>query len=159
MSLQLTATHHLAFAIDDATHFSQINSRKLIDNSVSNDLLIVGKNVILSLPFQQSTPAPLILDITLDNWSTFQQSFKLFTKFGVAGQQILSNCAIPLTPFANAPSKFDLDRTSDGVQIPDQFIYARRSTSAEETALPGFNLASISLTECSNRELCDDLKI
>ena len=33
MSLQLTATHHLAFAtIDDATHFSQINSRKLIIN-------------------------------------------------------------------------------------------------------------------------------
>ena len=35
MSLQLTATHYLAFAIDDATHFSQINSRKLIINSVS----------------------------------------------------------------------------------------------------------------------------
>ena len=116
---------------------------------------------MLSLQSQQSTPAPLILDITLDNWSTFHQSFKLlcFTKFGVADQQILSNCAIPLTPFATAPSKFDLDRTGDGVQIPDQFIYARRPTSAEETALPGLNLASISLTECSSRELCDDLKI
>ena len=116
---------------------------------------------MLSLQFQQPTLAPLILDITLDNWCTFHQSFKLlcFTKFGVAGQQILSNCAIPLQPFATAPSKFDLDRTSDGIQIPDQFIYARRPTTAEETALPGFNLASLSLTECSNRELRDDLKI
>ena len=92
-------------------------------------------------------------------WSKFQQSFKLFTKFGVAGQRILSNYAIPLTLFATAPSKFDLDRTSDGVQIPNQFIYARRPTSAEEIALPGFNLASIPLTECSNRELRDGLKI
>ena len=116
---------------------------------------------MLSLPSQQPSPAPIILNIALDNWSTFHQSFKLlcFTKFGVAGQQILSNCAIPLTPFATAPSKFDLDRTDAGIIIPDQFSYARRQTTAEEIALPGFNLASISLTECSNRELRDDLKI
>ena len=75
----------------------------------------------------------------------------------MAGQQILSNCALPLTPFANAPSKFDLDRTD--APIPDKFSYARRQTTAEEIALPGFKLASISLTECSNRELRDDLKI
>ena len=114
---------------------------------------------MLSLPSQQPSPAPIILDIALDNWSIFHQSFKLlcFTKFGVAGQQILSNCAIPLTPFATAPSKFDLDRTDAGIIIPDQFSYARRQTTAEEIALPGFNLASISLTECSNRELRDDL--
>ena len=77
-------------------------------------------------PPQQSTPAPIILDIALDNGSIFKQSFKLlcFTKFGVAGQQILSNYALPLTPFATAPSKFDLDPTNAGILISDQFTYA-----------------------------------
>ena len=59
---------------------------------------------MLSLQSQQSTPAPLILDITLDNWSTFHQSFKLlcFTKFGVAGQQLrhtpytIRNCPLQI---------------------------------------------------------------
>ena len=79
---------------------------------------------MISLLPQQSTSA-IILDIALDNWSTFHQSFKLlrFTKFGVAGQQILSNQAIPLTPFATAPSKFDLDRTDAGAPIIDQYTY------------------------------------
>ena len=31
----VTACHHLAIAVGDATRFSQINSRKLINNSVS----------------------------------------------------------------------------------------------------------------------------
>ena len=116
---------------------------------------------MLSLPTQQPTPSAIILDIALDNWSIFQQSFKLlcFTKFGVAGQQILSNKALPLTPFATAPTKFDLNRTIAGVVIPDQYTYARRPTTAAEVALPEFSLASVSLTECGNRELRDDLKI
>ena len=114
-----------------------------------------------SLPTQQPILAATILDIALDNWSIFQPNCKLlcFTKFGVAGQQILSNRAIPLTPFATAPSKFDLDRTDAGAPIIDQFTYARQPTTATEVGLPGFSLASISLTESGNRELRDDLKI
>ena len=116
---------------------------------------------MLSLPSQQSTSPSIILDIALDNWSTFHQSVRLlcFTKFVVAGQQVLSNRAIPLTPFATAPTKFDLDCTVTGIPIPGQFTYARRPTTAEEVDLPLFNMASISLTESSNRELRDDLKI
>ena len=64
-----------------------------------------------------------------------------------------------LTPFATAPTKFALDQNSAGVVLPDQFTYARRPTTATEVALPGFSMASISLTECSNRELRNELKI
>ena len=79
---------------------------------------------MLSLPTQLPILAATILDIALDNWSIFQPNFKLlcFTKFVVAGQQILSNRAIPLTPFATAPSKFDLDRTDAGTPIIDSSL-------------------------------------
>ena len=33
--IHVTTSHHLAFAVGDATHFSQINSHKLINNPVS----------------------------------------------------------------------------------------------------------------------------
>ena len=115
---------------------------------------------MLPLPTQQPTSAAIILDVAFDNWSTFQESFKLlcYTKLGVAGQQILSNRAIPLTPFATASTTFDLDRTDDGAPIIDQFTHARRQTTAPEVGLPGFSLAPISLTGCGNRELRDDLQ-
>jgi hypothetical protein len=108
-----------------------------------------------------SAPAAVILDITSDNWTQFNKAFTLscYTKFGVAGQQILSNREIPLTPFAVAPTKQDVDATLAGVLIPGQFTYARRATTAAETALPGFDLATISLTESANREYRDDLKL
>ena len=99
---------------------------------------------MLSLPTQQPSPTAFILDIALDNWSIFQQSFKLlcFTKFGVAGQQILSNRALPLTPFATALTKFDLNRTIAGVVIPDQFTAANnRSRSCLTRIQHGINIA------------------
>ena len=104
---------------------------------------------MLSLPQTPSTSAAVILDIALDNWSTFQQSFKIlcFTKFGVAGQQILSNRALPLAPFANAPTKYDLDLDNAGIEIPGQYTYARRPATATEVALPGFDISALSLTE------------
>ena len=76
-----------------------------------------------------SAPAAVILDITSDNWTQFNKAFTLscYTKFGVAGQQILSNREIPLTPFAVAPTKQDVDATLAGVPIPGQFTYARRA--------------------------------
>jgi hypothetical protein len=105
-----------------------------------------------------SAPAAVILDIASDNWA---QGFTLscYTKFGVAGQQILSNKEILLTPFAVAPTKQDVDATLAGVPIPGQFTYARSTTAAAETALPGFDLATISPTESANREYRDDLKL
>ena len=116
---------------------------------------------MLSQSAQPTTPAAVILDITTDNWTIFNKAFILscYTKFGVAGQQILSNTEIPLIPFAIAPTKQDLDTTLDGTPIPGQFTYARRATTAAEAALAGFDLATISLTEAANREYRDDLKI
>ena len=108
-----------------------------------------------------SAPAATILDIVSDNWAHFNKAFTLscYTKFGVAGQQILSNKEIPLTPFAVAPTKLDLDTNLAGSPIPGQYTYARRTTTAAEAALPGFDLATISLTESANREYREDLKL
>ena len=108
-----------------------------------------------------SAPAATILDIVSDNWAQFNKAFTLscYTKFGVAGQQILSNKEIPLTPFAVAPTKLDLDTNLAGRPIPGQYTYARRTTTAAEAALPEFDLATISLTESANREYREDLKL
>ena len=105
-----------------------------------------------------SAPAAVILDITSDNWAQFNKAFTLSccTKFGVAGQQILSNREIPLTPFAVAPTKQDVAATLAGAPLPGQFTYARRATTAAKVALPGFDLATISLTESANREYRED---
>jgi hypothetical protein len=53
----------------------------------------------------------IILDLPADNWAVFSQAFRqlCFTKFGVAGQQILSDHIIPLVPFAIAPTKNTLE--------------------------------------------------
>ena len=71
----------------------------------------------------------IILDLPKDNWSAWHQALKLlcFTKFGVAGQQILSDTLIPLQPFATEPTKLDLDLDLAGAPIPGQLTYSRRS--------------------------------
>ena len=116
---------------------------------------------MLTTASQLPSQSEVTLDITLDNWSSFDQYFKLqcFTRFGVAGQQILTNRTMPLKPFAIIPTKLDLDVDAAGIAVADQFTYARRPFTAVEAALPGFSLASLSLTESSNREFRDDLKI
>ena len=65
-------------------------------------------------------PTTIILDLLKDNWSAWHQAHKLlcFTKFGVAGQQILSDTHIPLQPFATELTKLDLDTNLAGQPIP-----------------------------------------
>ena len=108
-----------------------------------------------------SVPSPIILDLSLDNWATFHQAFKslCFTKFCVAGSQILSDCAIPLSPFAHRPTKSDLDLDDNSLPIPDHYTYARRAYTPTEAALPGFSVAALSLTESGNREYREDVKL
>ena len=98
---------------------------------------------MLTSTSQVPSQSEVTLDITLDNWSSFDQYFKLqcFTRFGVAGQQILTNRAVPLKPFAIIPTKLDLDVDAAGIPVPDQFTYARRPFTAVEAALTGFSLA------------------
>jgi hypothetical protein len=114
--------------------------------------------MLSALPTTQSDP---ILDLPTDNWSIFTQAFTqlCFTKFGVAGQQILSDRVIPLVPFPTAPSKNALDTDADGLPIPDQYIYSRRRFTLDESALPTFSLANLTLSDSGNREYRDDLKI
>ena len=55
-------------------------------------------------------PSPaIILDVARDNWSRWNQAFKLlcYTTFGVAGQQVLFDSLIPLYPFATEPTQAD----------------------------------------------------
>ena len=80
------------------------------------------------------TSSPIVLDLKRDNWSQLHQALKLlcYTKFGVAGQQILSDHLIPLAPFTTEPTKGDLDRDLAGLPIQNQFTYARRTLTAEE---------------------------
>ena len=65
-------------------------------------------------------PAAIILDVPKDNWSQWNQAFKLlcYTTFGVAGQQILSDRLIPLHPFTSEPSKADLELDATGTPLP-----------------------------------------
>ena len=46
-----------------------------------------------------ATATEIILDVVTDNWSSWHQALKqqCFTKFGEAGQQILSNATSPYT--------------------------------------------------------------
>lgn len=110
-----------------------------------------------------SAPAPsdIILHLPSDNWAAFSQAFKqqCFAKFGVAGQQILSDRTIPIEPFAITPTKNTLDIGENGLPIADQFTYPRRVTTEAERALPGFNLTNISLSESGLREYREDLKV
>ena len=106
-------------------------------------------------------PTTIILDLPKDNWSTWHQALKLlcFTKFGVAGQQILSDTLIPLQPFAEEPTTLDLDVDAAGVPIPGQYTYARRTLTAEEIALPPPDTANLPLSTQGNTNYRDDRKI
>ena len=106
-------------------------------------------------------PSDIILHLPSDNWAAFSQAFRqqCFAKFGVAGQQILSNRTIPIKPFAISPTKNSLDSDANGAPIPNQFTYPRRAVTAAESALPGFDLNNISLSESALREYREDLKL
>ena len=102
-------------------------------------------------------PAPL-LDLHQDNWSTWNQSLRLlcFTKFGVAGNQILSDRLIPLHPFVNEPTKDDLDLNPAGVPIAGQYTYQRRNPTEGE---PAANQLLLPLSTQGNTNYRDDKKI
>ena len=106
-------------------------------------------------------PTTIILDLPKDNWSTWHQALKLlcFTKFGVAGQQILSDTLIPLQPFAAEPTTLDLDVDATGLPIPGQYTYTRRAPTAEEIAAPPLNAANLPLSTQGNTNYRDDRKI
>lgn len=114
--------------------------------------------MLSALPPPQTDP---ILDLPTDNWSIFTQAFTqlCFTKFGVAGQQILSDRVIPLVPFATAPTKNSLESDADGLPIADQYTYSRRRFTLDEATHPTFTLANLTLSDSGNREYRDDLKI
>lgn len=109
-----------------------------------------------------TTPTPIILDVSTDNWSAWYQTLKqlCFTKFGIAGQQILTNAIIPIHPFAIEPTRDDLDTTPDGIPIPGRFTYSRRSlTTAEAATEPPINQTPLPLSTQGNTNLRDDRKI
>ena len=114
---------------------------------------------MLSTP--TATPPVVTLDLQRDNWSQWNQSLKLlcYTKFGVAGQQILSDRLIPLQPFASQPTKADLDKDNMGLPIPNQFTYSRRTLTTAEADDPNTNLANIPLSTQGNTDFRDDQKI
>ena len=102
-------------------------------------------------------PAPL-LDLHQDNWSTWNQSLKLlcFTKFGVAGNQILTDRFIPLHPFANEPTNNDLDLDPAGTPIPGEYIYQPCTPPEGE---PAGNALHLPLSTQGNTYYRDDKKI
>ena len=102
-----------------------------------------------------------MLDLHSDNWSQWHQALKLlcFTKFGVAGQQILSDATIPLQPFPSEPTKADLEADLTGAPIPGLFTYQRRPATDAEADQPNFNLASLPLSTLGNTNFRDDKKI
>ena len=108
-----------------------------------------------------TTATAIILDLQKDNWSAWNQALKLqcFTKFGVAGQQILSDMSIPLQPFAIEPSKADLDKDDNGIPIPGQLTYSRRPLSSDEAALPPIDPVTLPLSTQGNTNFRDDKKI
>ena len=79
---------------------------------------------MLSKAATPTAPAAIVLDLAADN----SQALKLFyfTKFGVAGHQILSDRAIPLSPFADVPTKSDLDLDGTNTHIPDKEHFPSR---------------------------------
>ena len=115
--------------------------------------------MLSSISPQQSSD--LILDLPTDNWAVFSQAFNqlCFTKFGVAGQQILSDLIIPIKPFAIAPTKNALQVDTNGAFIDEEYVYPRRAYTLIEAALPTFSLSNLPLSESGNRDYGDDLKI
>ena len=114
---------------------------------------------MLSTP--TALPTTIILDLPKDNWSAWHQVLKLlcFTKFGVAGQQILSDTLIPLQPFAAEPTKLDRDIDLAGKPIPGQLTYSRRPLTPEEVDLPLLDHATLPLSSQGNTNFRDDRKI
>ena len=108
-----------------------------------------------------ATPTHPTLDLHSDNWSQWHQALKLlcFTKFDVAGQQILSNATIPLQPFPTEPTKADLEPDLTGAPIPGLFTYQRRPATEAEAAAATFNAANLPLSTLGNANLRDDKKI
>ena len=106
-------------------------------------------------------PAAIILDIPKDNWSQWNQAFKLlcYTTFGVAGQQVLSDRLIPLHPFASDPSKADLELDATGTPLPGEFVYSRRPLTPEEIEQPPIDPSPLPLSTLGNTNLREDRKI
>ena len=102
-----------------------------------------------------------MLDLHSDNWSQWHQALKLlcFTKFGVAGQQILSDTTIPLQPFPTEPTKADLEADLTGAPTPGLFTYQRRQATDAEAAQPNFDPATLPLSTLGNTNFRDDKKI
>jgi hypothetical protein len=108
------------------------------------------------------TPTAITLDVATDNWSSWHQALKqlCYTKFGVAGQQILTNATIPLHPFAREPTRNDLDTDPTGAPIQGQLTYSRRSlTTAEAAIAPPIDQTPLPLSTQGNTNLRDDRKI
>ena len=108
-----------------------------------------------------ATSQHAMLDLHSDNWSQWHQALKLlcFTKFGVAGQQILSDTTIPLQPFSIEPTKADLEADLNGAPTPGLFTYQRRPATDAEAALPNFDPANLPLSTLGNANFRDDKKI
>ena len=109
-----------------------------------------------------ATPTEIILGVVKGNWSSWHQALKqlCFTKFGEAGQQILSNARIPLYPFATEPTKDDLLTDPTGTPIPGAFIYSRRSlTLADAATVQPTDETPIPFSTQGNTKLRDDRKI
>ena len=109
-----------------------------------------------------ATATEIILDVVTDNWSSWHQALKqqCFTKFGEAGQQILSNATIPLYPFATEPTKDDLLLDPTGTPTPGAFVYSRRSLTLTEAATtPPIDQTPIPLSTQGNTNFRDDRKI
>ena len=99
-----------------------------------------------------------MLDLHSDNWSQWHQALKLlcFTKFGVAGQQILSDTTIPLQPFPIEPIKADLEAALIGAPTPGLFTYQRRQATDAEAAQPDSDPATLPLSTLGNTNFRDD---
>lgn len=129
------SSHSILFS----SHYNKTYSCNLINSSVSTlsshritaDSLTIVKKEMLPASIHPSAQAATILDLASDNWAQVNKAFTLscYTKFGVAGQQILSNTEIPQTPSAGAPNKQDVDTNIDGTPIPWQFTIAAEAES------------------------------
>ena len=110
-----------------------------------------------SIPTPTASSA-IVLDLLQDNWTSFLQAFKLqcTTKFGAAGQQIITDRIIPLTPFPSPPTKFDLDKDAAGNPLPNQFVYPRRRLTAEGNAVENFHQSALPLSDRGSTELRAD---
>ena len=82
----------------------------------------------------------------------------MYTKFGVAGHEILSNRLILLHPFELEPTIGDLDVDLAGAPIAGQYTYQRRPTTDAEVDL-NTNQLVLPLSTLGNTTFRDDRKI